>query len=190
MAPADGSRDPQPFLALPDVILYDLSVSADGALAATTAVARNGTERDLYLVPIGHPEQARRISTPDATETQPRVRADGRWVLYVSDRTGDPEVYVRSTGSDSTVQRLSVAGGRFPRWTRDGREVVYAIGDSVMAVPVTVGATLTHGSPQLLFRTQLPIRGLGASADGERFVVIREPTARRRINVILHWIPQ
>ncbi|MBY0491822.1 MAG: serine/threonine-protein kinase [Gemmatimonadaceae bacterium] len=189
-APADGSRDPNTVLGMRDLILYDLSVSADGALAAVSAIGRSDTNRDLYLVPLAHPEQARRIAGPTTTETQPRLSADGQWLLYVSDRSGNPEVYVRSTGSDSTVVRLSTAGGRFPRWTRNDREVVYAIGDSLMSVAVSTGGAFTHGAPQLLFRTQLPIRGLGASDDGERFVVVREPTARRRINGILNWIPR
>jgi hypothetical protein len=73
----------------------------------------------------------------------------------------------------------SFAGGRDPRWRRDGRELFYVDRSGTMtAVPVNgSGAAFVAGSPQPLFRSDIvPPGGGGVSRyevtpDGKRFIV-------------------
>ena len=72
-----------------------------------------------------------------------RFSPNGRWVAYVSNQSGQSEVYVRafatdfSSGSASTGGSVLVSrgGGTAPRWRGDGRELFYlAPNGKMMAV--------------------------------------------------------
>jgi Tol biopolymer transport system component len=81
---------------------------------------------------------------------------EGQYVAYLSDESGRYEVYVRPAGGGGGKWQISTAGGRNPRWSRDGREIFYAQGESLMAAPVSVaGGTLRPGTPVELFRNRV-----------------------------------
>ena len=51
------------------------------------------------------------------TETDPAFSPDGRWIAYVSDESGQRDVYVRPF-QGSGKWRVSIDGGTFPTWSR------------------------------------------------------------------------
>ena len=63
-------------------------------------------------------------------ETDARWSPDGRWIAYVSDESGQPDIYVRRPAAPRI--RVSFAGGTRPRWTRDGSAVLFLRGSQVM----------------------------------------------------------
>ena len=78
-------------------------------------------------------------------ENQGQFSPNGRWVAYVSNQSGQSEVYVRgfatdfSSGSASSGGSVLVSrgGGTAPRWRGDGRELFYLAPDGkMMAVDV------------------------------------------------------
>lgn len=64
-------------------------------------------------------------------ETDARWSPDGRWVAYISDEPGSPDVFVRRL-PDGAVTRVSRAGGTRPRWARDGRALYFQRGTQIM----------------------------------------------------------
>jgi WD40-like Beta Propeller Repeat len=58
------------------------------------------------------------VQTP-FEESNPAFSPDGRWIVYSSDRTGRPEIYVRPFPSKEPEHKISRDGGRFPRWRGD-----------------------------------------------------------------------
>ena len=80
---------------------------------------------DLYTVPIagGH---ATRITSGMAFDGQPRFSPDGRWLAFVSDRSGGGDVWlVRPDGSDPRpLVHEEEAEFYSPAWTPDGEQVV------------------------------------------------------------------
>jgi Tol biopolymer transport system component len=58
-------------------------------------------------------------------EFGPAVSPDGRWIAYVSQDTGDDEVYVSPFPAMNGKVKISVQGGRGPVWSRDGQELFY-----------------------------------------------------------------
>ena len=60
------------------------------------------------------------IANTSFNETDGRLSPDGRWLAYVSDESGQPDVYAAPWPRGPRV-RVSFAGGTRPRWTRDGR---------------------------------------------------------------------
>ena len=136
-----------------------------------------------------------------------RFSPDGRWIAYVSDETGRFEVFVRpfsggSAESDSRVQ-VSEAGGDFPVWRSDGRELYYMSGDfTIYAVSTTdLRTNGTVGRPERLFRAcpgsvtvNRPLHGAWWShsfdtLDGKRFLVNCAAQPPGQFNVLMNWSP-
>ncbi len=81
---------------------------------------------DLGLVPLQNPERRRTFEATSASENNPAVSPDGRWLAYQSNKTGRYEVYARpfaSPGEGEIV--VTTDGGTRPVWARDGRELFY-----------------------------------------------------------------
>lgn len=69
----------------------------------------------------------------DASERQPRVSPDGKWVAFVSDResaTGEIDIWVRGTGADPKMIRVTKTAGaeRSPTWSPDSKRIAYSSG--------------------------------------------------------------
>jgi eukaryotic-like serine/threonine-protein kinase len=105
-----------------------------------------------------------------------QVSPDGRWIAFVSDQSGRNEIYVSTFPEIRGRWPISTAGGRTPRWQRDGRTLYYARSDGVlMATEVTPGA----GFFSVGASVPIPERHLAWAAfdapyavfpDGQRFV--------------------
>lgn len=118
------------------------------------------------------------LTTP-ANERDAALSPDGRFIAYASDESGSYQVYVQSFPGPGGKRQLSTNEGRFPRWTKGGREIVYVERPGrFMAVEVsTDGESLRSGSPELLFEGNFGGPGswprYDVSADGERFYVFQ-----------------
>ena len=132
-----------------------------------------------------------RIAATPFDERQGRFSPDGKWIAYVSNETGRPEVYVRRWPGGDGKWQVSVGGGFSPRWRGDGRELYFhSDGNRIQSVAVNPGATFDASPPMLLFQTPLTVPGSWlASADGQRFLVnrpIREVTPAP-LTVLVNW---
>ena len=164
-------------------------ISRDGRLL----IYRNNTQTtapDIWILPLnGDAKPLPWLQTPFA-ERSPRISPDGRWIAYESDEAGDPEVYVALTEGGGEKKRLSPAGGRLPRWRRDGREMYYVTPDGFLAaVPIAPGARLETDAPLRLFHLEPAIEDYDVAPDGSRFLV-STPEERGRespIRVIVNW---
>jgi eukaryotic-like serine/threonine-protein kinase len=118
---------------------------------------------------------------------------NGKWLAYVSNESGRPEVYVDSYPGLTEKIAVSTEGGRRPQWSRDGRELFYRHGDALMAVSVDTGTSFRAAKPRRLFAG--PYRGesqepaFDVSPDSRRFLMIKSDDAAtlRQINVVLNW---
>ena len=127
----------------------------------------------------------------------PMFSPDGRWLAYVSDETGQQEVYVTRYPGPAGSQPISVNGGREPRWSRDGRELFYNRGDRLVVVPVeSTDSTFKTGPPEVLFEMPYtgPDRGgigYDVALDGQRFVMLQFPEGTSsHINVVFNWFTE
>ena len=100
---------------------------------------------------------------------------DGRWVAFMSDEGGRPEVFVAPFPWTGTKWQVSAGGGADPRWRLDGKELYYFNFTGITAAEVDgSGPAFQVGGSKLLFR--VPVRGIGRefapSRDGQKFVAI------------------
>ena len=84
-------------------------------------------------------------SNSTSNSTSPRFSPQGGWLAYLSDESGQPEVYVRRHPGSDRGQRVSSEGGLQPVWSVDGKELFYRSGDRMMAVPITTEPDLSVG---------------------------------------------
>jgi hypothetical protein len=146
------------------------------------------TNTDLMLLPAGGDKPIKLLATR-FNEMHGTASPDGRWLAYVSDDSGRQEVYVRSFPQMGAPRRISISGGVWPRWARDGHELYFMERGRLLAVPVrTNGAQLEVGSPTVLFQPTGGLVDYDVGADG-RFLVNLGKVGfnATRLNVLMNW---
>ena len=153
------------------------------------------TSSDLWVAPVAGGIRAGEGSSPfvflktPAREVWGAFSPDGRWIAYMSNESGRPEIYVRpfappgSTASGALWQ-VSTAGGIHPVWRPDGRELYYIdpVGALVTVPMAQVGGTLQPGIPMVRFSTRILGGGVDAG-QGRQYDVA--PDGRFLINTVI-----
>jgi eukaryotic-like serine/threonine-protein kinase len=132
-------------------------------------------------------------------ESRPRFSPDGRWVAYVSNELGQPQVFVTPFPARSSKWQVSTAGGDWPRWRRDGKELFYVAPDNTLMVAAVSGkgAAFHVGVVEPLFKARPRRTAYGGaveyaydvSADGQRFLVntLLDNASMDPITVLVNW---
>ena len=123
-------------------------------------------------------------------ERRPVFSADGHFVAYESDESGQIEVYVRAFPDSDMKWKVSTGGGRFPVFSADGRELFYRNGDQVLVVDVATAGALTLGTPKVLYEKRSVSGELNLMPDGQSFVMIDDSATERgptQLNLVLNW---
>ncbi len=101
-----------------------IAFSPDGRYAALTLAVDGWV--DLYLVDGCTGEEVARLTKSRAIDTSPSWSPDGRRMVFVSDRDGNPNLWMMN--ADGSEQRpLSLPGSynTSPDWSADGFQIVY-----------------------------------------------------------------
>jgi Tol biopolymer transport system component len=153
----------------------------------------------LYVLPLAGDRKPVPFLTPEFRIGESQFSPNGRWLAYLSTESGRAEVYVQGFALNSSQPRgkwqVSTAGGEFPRWRRDGKELYYHFGSTYFAVDVkTDGASFEAGIPKPLFDAATVSSPLGGSRfvvtrDGQRFLVEAqvEKSANAPLEVLVNW---
>ena len=170
---------------------YPTAASPDGD---TLIISRSSTETsfDIYARSLGDPARMRAILKTPAYESGARLSSDGKWLVYVSNESGQNEIYLRAfSGSDRRWQ-VSTQGGTQPSWNPNGKEIFYRDGNKMMAVDVRVSGDLVLSSPRVLFDQRyafgagVTIANYDVSRDGQRFLMVKDEAGAGRLNVVLN----
>ncbi|MBV9610537.1 MAG: PD40 domain-containing protein, partial [Acidobacteria bacterium] len=113
-----------------------------------------GRGSQLLLVNLSD-GQAKTFLGSKAAETNGQISADGKWVAYASDESGDWEIYVTTFPGAVGKWQISRGGGTEPRWRADGREIYYLSPTGMLtAVPVDTADAFSSGTPSPLFQVR------------------------------------
>jgi Tol biopolymer transport system component len=172
------------------------SWSPDGWLAFTDPDPATGG--DISILRAGANAKPQRFLASTFEEASPRFSPDGRWMAYVSDKSGQAEIYVRPFPGPGQESLISTEGGIEPVWAPSGRELFYIDGDKMMAVDIATTPALVAGSPHVLFEgayepTLTGPVGFDVSRDGQRFLRVQTVGAQPptdRIHVVLNWFEE
>jgi eukaryotic-like serine/threonine-protein kinase len=132
---------------------------------------------DLWILPLENDRRPTPFLRTRFHEFYGQFSPDSKWIAYTSDESGREEVYIRSFSALGGKRQISNSGGTQPRWRRDGRELFYLAGGSMMAASIRTRAEgIESESPHVLF----PVSVLGGTfysydvaADGNRFLVLQ-----------------
>ena len=200
---ADGSGEPE---RVGDGITGNPSSWSTDNILAFLHSSGPGQPREVWTLKMDGESQAEGFIDADANLLYPDFSPDGRWLAYVSNETGDPEVYVRPFPDGAPVARVSPNGGTQPVWSPDGQQLFYTRREppdnydslEVMVVDVETEPAFRPGQPRMLFegpyQGSIPIRSFDISPTGDRFVLNEpidpEPQPVTQINVALDWFEE
>jgi hypothetical protein len=163
-------------------------LTSDGATLVYDDLSRT-TQRDLWFASLtGDPRPTCYLRTP-FSEFNPHVSPDGRWIAYVSDESGRPEVYVQSFPTAGQKVRVSSGGGALPTWRADGGEICYQSARGPMAVTWRSAGDPQASPPRLLFAIPPQTISYAATADFKRFLVIisENDTRNTSLTLLANW---
>ncbi len=164
--------------------------SADGKLLLYSENAPT-TNRDVWVLPLTGEQKPYPLLQTQFMESYARFSPNGHWVAYLSNETGNDELYVARFDNPRERTRVSAAGASQPRWRGDGKELLYVAADNrLMAVPVKMGDKLELGAAVGLFQMDFIVEhAYDVNITGDRFLVVAtEQTARAApFTVVLNW---
>ena len=167
---------------------YPSAWSPDGRFIAYYE-ATPGSQWDVSMLSLDG-----RRSTPAmnsaAGELSLRFSRDGEWIAYVSNETGQYEVYVEHFPSTGGKWQISRGGGVSPIWAPDGQELYFDNGrGQIMAASIQTEPTFSPGAPESLIdlteiwttnqinatrpgNSTRPVAEFDLAPDGGRFLVV------------------
>lgn len=202
MRRVDGSGGEENFTASTEFQLPN-SVSPDGKLLAyCVGTATQSFLRELSLQGDHKPQS---LLPGPGNRAAAAFSPNGRWIAYVSDESGENEVYVQVSTGQGAKWQISSGGGTEPSWAHDGRELFYRAGNKMIAAEVQSGATFSPAKPRELFEGDYKypsgfildlIPDYDVSPDGQEFLMVQPvvpvtavPPPTRGLPVVLNWFP-
>lgn len=147
---------------------------------------------DLYAAAVEGDHKTRPLVVAPFNQSGARLSPDGKWLAYVSDESGQPEVFVQAMSDPGARAQISSEGGTDPRWAHSSNELLFLSKARVMSVKFSPGGGLNPGKPTLLFEDKRDWSGYDVAADG-RLVVARKADNNGTgspINVVLGWFEE
>jgi len=137
--------------------------------------------------------QARPLHDAISVEREAQFSRDGKWVAYVSLESGAPEVYVVPFPGPGAKVKVSLEGGSYPRWSLDGKELLYWANQptsKLMTVDFTTTQGFRPGEPKELFR-QLSTTTWDVSPDKNKFLVeLSSRTGGTTLAIVTNWFEE
>ena len=133
--PASGQSHKVPIHVAGDLahtLPYFKNVTADihsMALSPTGKRALFGARGDVFTVPAEKGEIRNLTRSPGVRDMDPVWSPDGRWIAYLSDRTGEYEVWVRKSDGSGEERRVTTGATiwRFPPlWSPDSTKIAFS----------------------------------------------------------------
>jgi eukaryotic-like serine/threonine-protein kinase len=147
---------------------------------------------DIYAASVQGDHKTRLLVEAPFNQIEARVSRDGNWLAYVSDESGQNEVFVQAINDPGARVQISRDTGSDPRWAHSGKELLYLSKDRLMSVKFAPGTALNPGKPVVLFEDKRDWSGYDLASDG-RLLVAREAEEKgtgAQLNVVLHWFDE
>jgi eukaryotic-like serine/threonine-protein kinase len=106
-----------------------------------------------------------------------RFSPDGKWMAFVSDETGEYQVYVTAYPGPGPTVAVSTKGGLSPIWSADGHELFFRLGSKVLSARLSSTRPLAFSAPVELFDGPYTLDLMGhqredVASDGRRFLMV------------------
>ena len=150
------------------------SWSNDGTLLLyNMQIANRQNAYDIGVYSFAERKSFAYRATPH-NELSARFSPDGKWVAYASDESGKFEIYVAPFPADGRKWQVSTEGGTSPRWSQNGRELLYTANVRMHSVKIgfTPDPQMENPVPLFSLRPAMASRvAWTATDDGQRFLI-------------------
>ena len=194
---ADGTGSVERLLpAFETYVRVPAFVTPDGTGLVYLRISRNTPPEDsLRLLSLSDDRIDQPV--PSHFPINAAISPDGRWMAYISEETGDFEVYVQPyPNPGGSKWRITSSGGRDPVWSRDGRDLFYQRDITTFAVRITTEGSFSAEPAVALFDgpyLDASGRYYDVTPDG-RFLMIKAGwlSAGREapLHVVLNWFEE
>ena len=179
----------------PEVYLHPYSWSKN--LLACTA-QHPITQEDIWVVDTTRQQERKCILRTKYKEYNPALSPDAHWLAYVSDESGQPEIYLQEYPAGKKWA-VTTHGAANPVWSRDGKALYYISHNSMMmAVEITSESDDPLGTPAPLF--ELPqsieshsrwlVRSYDVASDGRFLMLKRSDDAWHQLIIVQNWFEE
>jgi Tol biopolymer transport system component len=150
-----------------------------------------GVNVQLWVVPMFGDQKPFPYTKSSAQERDGSFSPDGRWVAYMSNETGRPEIFVAPFPWTGAKWQVSNGGGADARWRADGKELYYFDFTGIAAAEVDgKGSEFKVGGTKPLFRLSVKSlsREYAPTHDGQRFIAIAASEgASQSLTLVQNW---
>ena len=155
------------------------------------------TGADLWVLPTTEDKRPIPVVRSPFMDIQARFSPNGRYIAYVSNESGEYQVYIQGFPNPGKRWQISTSRSFMPRWRHDGKELFFLSGAAnlrdAMAVDIKLSndGVLSPGVPHKLFDVSASAApgDWDVTPDGQRFLVHTMPVGEGFVplTVILNW---
>src|SRR5262249_49319453 len=102
--------------------IYSTDLSPDGKRAVLSA------RGDVFTVPAKSGVTRNLTQSSNAHDRNVGWSPDGKWISYISDRSGEDELYIQQQGGTEPAKQLTKGGGSYkfnPVWSPDSKYLMF-----------------------------------------------------------------
>jgi eukaryotic-like serine/threonine-protein kinase len=136
-------------------------------------------------------QPAKTILSESASIASIRVSPEGRWLAFDSTSAGPFHIYAIPVTGGGRVQ-VSARPADSPRWSRDGRQLFFRSGSSIMAVDVRItGEQIDFVNERKLFDGEIA-REYDVAPNGDFYTMVPAPDIayQRHIQIRTQWFDE
>ena len=202
---ANGTGNAERIASVPGRWLSPWSWSADeGTLLMSELALTGDTGYDIGVLSMEGDRPWTSLLAEAFVEAQPVISPNGLWMAYVSDESGQQEIYVRSFPDiEAGKWQVSSGGGTAAVWSHESGDLFYLGPDGIEVVEVEDGSSFQSGVTESLIPYRYFIEvgtQWDVAANGQRFLVIQQVTMAEggepgepvplQINIVLNWFEE
>jgi Tol biopolymer transport system component len=157
------------------------------------------TAEDIWALPLDGDRKPFPILQSAPVESNPALSPDGKWLAFESSQFGRPEVFVTrfpesGHAADANAPRwqVSIQGGSRPRWTGDGRALLFVSLDDarILRAEVRTGGPAFESDAPRVF-AEIPVMPVARSpfdvaADG-RVLMLERTINSAALSIVTNW---
>jgi Tol biopolymer transport system component len=188
------------------------SVGGGGGGYVSSAVSRDGKSLllragvnggDVWSLSLDGDRKTKSLISGEQSQSQAYFSPDGRWIVYTSVESGQPEIYVQPFPPTGAKYQITTTGGMSPLWSPDGKQIFYI---GISGPQRQLSSVDVHTQPSFGFANpaKLPIARIASrntmnrpydiTPDGKQFLIVSrdsnafEQPAQRQIRITLNWL--
>jgi len=160
--------------------IHSMDISPSGARAVFEA------RGDLFTVPAKKGDCRNISHTSDAREINPAWSPDGKYIAYLSDKSGEYEIYIRPQDGSGTETRVTNDGHVYrngPIWSPDSKALLYTdVGMHLWMV------TLADKKPALVDSSTIGELPLGSWSPDSKWIAYTKPNPNHFNSLMLYSV--